>query len=1224
MTLAADPFAPDRDLSVNELRSGFGYGSGVSYVGGVPNPAGVRSGVVTICSTAADLTTALAAASYGDDIVLKAGDTYTGSFAVSVSPASITAATPRQAPPPMMAYTSAVGLAIQAPVAMASAPAALTAPNVPVTAMASVIVQGDPSYIRLMSSQAHQVTTPPPHTSWHVTNNSHFAVMTPTVSGLMWGTSDGLASGTYHNYHHWRAEGIRFVAPTQNSSGFFLLWGSANGSPAQTDAPHHIVFDRCYVDGDNSGTSVIPQNFRNGGYGLQKGILAHCDFFGYLNGRVSGCASDNYLNECNAIYGDGGLGPQHLENNWLSGSGQCIFWNNNHHFGFPYPYLIGNHTILRNWIIRPLSWFPATRATITETSGSANTIAFDATGQIGTLASAGSGGNTVGANGDAWQTTDFFYETTVGRPVALVSSSNGTTNFVIASPGYPEFASLSGRSGVVLNGNACLDGTTGSTVTLSGAGNRTVTGVNTRWLTTLQPAVASPPPGCGVFFGVNSNVSITSGASNNQNWAPRMRLIASIESDTQLTLAEDYTAGTWTAVYYTAAYWDGFARAVMKNLHEMKGTNRLRAVGNVYENAWDTFNGQGSDILSQNTASYQYTRDAYYGYNLLINGGLAHYVTGFDFVQNGPPEDPTLAATQRVCLEHNLGVDLFNMRWNRNFSKQLFNDSSSKNEAGLNPGGFGGAGGNPGSGVNNYQFRHNTAILSTDYIGWYRTILADLQGGVPLATAHTFRDSIVYVGDHGGTFANSGGYYTVSDSLDADGALVSDVTTDSIVAYNVYLRNKAVTVAAHTVNYGAVNAGYLNESSVAFATFGNAANIPRWLTQSIVASDYALTTIYQTPAAACTVTASTVTISSGTIPNTVGLGTPFRVLGDGVIALGRVSSRDSATQVTLTANYAGTTGAGLTGLFSFVGAASDGTSSTVYDTNTAAATVSNITSVTVNESFTHANEAGLGGIDNTWVLAFGTAFGITSNAAALQATTASRNVAICQTTLRSPDHFASCVLAVYTQTSNAQGGVCARSNATGTSTYFFHAAPTSGNQFEFGTITNGVSSTVATFNSTTAVAGQGLKLTVTGSTYTCEINNSAVMTGTNTAITTGNYAGIEGFRGAGGDAVSLDTFTAQTTTPIAVSLVNLVTGQFPVTVTPSTLFPRQFYVTADGTVDATSVANYDSATQIALSTTYPGTTGAGLTGKIIGTIPSGQDPGCNTTAVLAAVSGIRT
>jgi len=1226
MTLAADPLAPQRDLSVNELRAGVNYGSGVSYLNGVPNPAGMRSGTVTICKTLAQLKTAVTNANYGDDIVIPNGTanaitTDATQITFPILP-TITASTPRQSPPPMMTYSSAVGLIISAPVPMAAPPAALAARP----AMASVIPQGDPSYVRIMSGQAEQVTVPPPHTTWHVTNYERFAhLIKGSNAAALIGTPD---TQTHYEEHHFRLEGLRLVSTPTDAQGFYVNIGSANAqtSNGSLRVPDHFLIDRCYFDADISGAGVVPA-----GLGCNRGVAGSCDYFGLINSRATGIYSSDsagYNLEGNVIAMSQGTGPGHIENNALNGSGECVLMNVDTVNGYPYPYLQSDWTFKRNWSFRPLGWRETFHynAVPPNQTGQA-TVSLDVNGSVVSLSFPGA------LSGDSYVPGDLFWTSTSGRPVQITAYPTSST-FRLAS-NYTENAGGSGLTGVMARGRQFLDGGDAKTVTLSGAGNRTVTGSATSWTATLRPAVLAPPPGCGVFFGINTNLT---SSHNSQKFSPIFKQIASVDSDTQLTLAEDYTAGTFSNVYYTASYWDGRARSVMKNLHEWKGSNRVRVIGNVFENAWDTFNGQGANCFAMNIASgaFSYHRDMYIGYNLVINTELLQYIVGYPFNTGPPAGDISLGPQRRCLVEHNLFTDTSNYQWQAN-TTQVFGNNFF--QANLNPVGAT----NDGvhfSGVNDYQFRHNAIVAaSPDYQTYTRSLYFNTAQAEEISNHFAFRDNILHVGDHtalaAGTYPGglSGGVGTAAnaDTYDADGNLSGVnpganafpfISSDSVIAGNMFLRGSGPTIAAHTVAYGALNGGGLNESSVAFLNYANAANTPRWLTQSVVPSDYALTTVYQTDAAACAVSGSTVTVTSGTIPTTVGLGTPFRILTDPAAVMARVGNRTSATQVSLTAPYTGTTGAGLTGLFSFVGAGTDGTTSTVFISDPAVATVSNISSVSYTESFTHANEASLSGVDQPWTQTLGSSFGITSNAAAIQAAGA-RQIAVCQTTLRSPDHIAQTTLAVFTNLSNPQGGIVCRADAAGGSMYGFHSVPLN-SVVEIFKITGGSTFTSLGTVAPAATVGQVMKFECTGGALRGYVDNVNVLNVSDVSITTGNFAGIVGLRGAGGDAISLDAFSAQTSTPLAVSLVTLAGQQFPLSVTPSTLFQRQFRAQGDAAGAATAVASYDSATQVALTTLYPGTTGAGLTALITGTVPSGVDPGPNTTAVLAAISGIRT
>ena len=1243
MTLAADPLAPQRDLSVTELRSGYGYGSGVSYVGGVPNPAGVRSGVITVCTTLAQLKTAVTNAGYGDDIVVQSGSanaiiTDGTPILFPVLPA-ITAATPRQAPPPMMDYSSGAGLAIAAPKPMSAAPPALTAPNVPVAALATVTPQGDPSYVRIMSGQAELVTTPPPHTTWHVTQYERMAhLVQGNAATLVLSTPD---TWTHYDHHHFRMEGLRLVNlpgfAAGNAAGAYLCIGSNNAQVTNTGAlraPDHFIFDRCYLDGAAQGTGVVA-----GGYGSNRGVAGGCDYFGLLNCRVAGnyvVGGGSYNLESNAVSFSQGVGPTHIENNWLTGAGECILMNANPAVGYPPPYIQSDCTFTRNWAIRPLTWresFHYNAVAPNQVPGG-STVTLDAPGTTGTISNA-----VTDINHDVYQPGDLFWTATTGRPVSIGTLNADGQTFTLVSA-YTENAGTAGNRGIFARGRQIIAGGDATTVTLSGAGNRTVSSSSgtTVWLTTIKPYVDTPPPGAGMFFGVNRNTTsaFELGTTNDQKFWPVLVPIASVDSDTQLTLAADYTAGTWTGEYFSVTPWDGIPRSVMKNLHEWKGSNRIRILGNVFENTWETFNGQGPNAWALNiaaTGTFSYHHDEYYGYNLVLVAGLLHYFTAYPYNTGGPPQDPSLLPAQRCCLEHNLFVDVANRKWISDYSQapginqvyQVFHPISSA--------GVGGSGS-----AHDYQIRHNDVILSTDssyetaaqFMAIQLDSAADPQQVLP---RFTVRDNVGHVGSHAvSRGGQTGGFVGGSDTDDFDNALLGTaagsggppVSADSIVAHNLFLRNSAVPIAAHGTQFGSNVSGFINEASAAFTNYGNASNTPYWLTQSVVPSDYALTAVYQTDAAACTVSGKTVTVSSGTIPNTVGLGTPFRIVGDPALVLQRVASRDSATQVTLSAPYEGHTGAGLTGVFSFVGAASDGTSSTVFVSNAGAATVTNITSVSYTESFTHADESTLTGIDQPWTQTAGSAFGISANAAQVQAV--AFQIAVCQTSLRTASHTASAVLSVFSG-GTAQGGVCVNAAADGSSMYVFTAHNGLG-AMELWKWVSSVKTSLATGGSA-AVAGDGVHLEYNETTHTLtgSVNGTPIITFPDPSpIASNNFAGIAGGRSGGGDAVSLDTFAAQTTGTLNAALVTLTSGTYPSYVAPSGhgLFPRTFVVVSDAASNATAVASYDSATQIALASTYPGTTGAGLTGVITGIVPTGADPGVNTTVLASYIGNIRT
>ena len=1243
MALATEPLAPQKDLTSQELASGYGYGPLVSYVNGICNPAGRRSGTQRTVTDAASMVTALAAASYGDDIVIAAGTTVTsgvttGAFTFPTLGAP-TATTPRQAPARMTTYVSqnsvsSTGVLLGGPTPTSpSKMASVTTMSTP-SRMASVILQGEPSYVRIMSSEAHLITNPPPHDHWHVSNYSHFAHLDQgsSIIGVLQ-TPDLLRN--YAGYNYFRMEGLRLINGVTNGTGYFVAIGPPNGGVTNNGpflAPHHFIFDRCYLDGDRSGAGVVPA-----GDGSNRGVSGGCDFFGFLNGRVSGIyrpAAGDYNLEANSFAFSFGIGPVHVENSWLNGAGECTLFNGGIVSGqFPYPYIVADCTFLKNWCLRPLSWRESFHYNAIPPNQTGEcTFSIDAGGTVVTAAFGGIGGRLMHFDADEYLPGDYFWTSTSGRPVR-VQSINSQLQMTLGSV-YTENAGGSGLTGVITRGRQMLDGMDAKQVTLSGSGNRTVTGTGTSWLTTLKPYVDSPPPGSGVFFGINTNlVTGTGNTANNQKKFPVLKRILSVESDTQLTLAEDYTAGTFTNKYYSVTFWDGKVRSVMKNLHEWKAANRVRTVGNVFENAWSTFNGQGENAIAINSGNGNmgYQRDLYFGYNLVVNAGLLVYCVGYPWTNGPPPGNPELAATEHVCIEHMLATDVYNYKWQADYSA----NSQTFLPYALNPGGF------TSEGTHSFQFRHSAAILSTDYTSYFLLLNPSVQG-LP-ETEHeqmVIRDNIAHVGSHSSLINTISAGFTPcgnnspshADTDDADALWAGTgfsmsglprVTPDSIAGHNIFLRGSAPAIAAHTVNYGGGNAGLADETGAGFTNFGNSANIPRWLTQSVSPADYALTPLYTTSPGVCTVSGATVTISVGSFPAAVAAGTPFLVQGDSYLYLTRVLTRDSGGQLTLTTSYPGTTGAGLTGILGFKGAASEGTTQTIYTTNASAVTVTNISSDSYSETWTHANAGSLTA-DQTWTQTLGSNWGIVSNKATLTAAAGSNDqVAICQKGLAGADHKASVTLDTYTLVSNAQGGLVISSDAAGQNYYMFRAV---GGTYQMYRVAGGTSFTQIGSSGVAAASGQVLEFERTGTgtgNLIARVNGTPIITVTDTTWS-GLYQGVWGFRGSAGDNIILDGFSAQTTTTLDIARVTLSSGSFPTVVTPTALFPRTFLVSGDSATLAKSVQSRDSSTQITLSGQYGGTTGSGLTGVISGTVPSGVDPGPDTTVLALVTGGIRT
>jgi hypothetical protein len=147
------------------------------------------------------------------------------------------------------------------------------------------------------------------------------------------------AVGTTPQAHHYKFIGIEF-APGPNAEYIYnLIDLGASDYNSQTQFPHHLIFDRCYVH--STGLNKARR-----GFAINTGETS------VLNSYVSGFAGAG--DETQAIAGWNGPGPIHIINNFLQAGAEVIMFGG---ADPSIPNLVPSDIeIRRNYLHRPSEW----------------------------------------------------------------------------------------------------------------------------------------------------------------------------------------------------------------------------------------------------------------------------------------------------------------------------------------------------------------------------------------------------------------------------------------------------------------------------------------------------------------------------------------------------------------------------------------------------------------------------------------------------------------------------------------------------------------------------------------------------------------------------------------------------------------------------------------------------------------------------------------------------
>lgn len=114
--------------------------------------------------------------------------------------------------------------------------------------------------------------------------------------------------------HHYRFVGIEFKADDKVLQSYGLIHvGDISAQQNSVEkAPHHIIFDRCYIHGHSNGTV------------MKFGVRLDCSYGAVVDSDVSDFHSIGF--DAQAIAGINGPGPFKIINNYLEASGENIFF----------------------------------------------------------------------------------------------------------------------------------------------------------------------------------------------------------------------------------------------------------------------------------------------------------------------------------------------------------------------------------------------------------------------------------------------------------------------------------------------------------------------------------------------------------------------------------------------------------------------------------------------------------------------------------------------------------------------------------------------------------------------------------------------------------------------------------------------------------------------------------------------------------------------------------
>lgn len=139
--------------------------------------------------------------------------------------------------------------------------------------------------------------------------------------------------------HHFRFVGVEFSPAAKAAYVYNLIDLGSSTYRSQSEFPHHLIFDRCYVHSRGLNKA-------------RRGFALNSIETSVINSHVSGFAGEG--DETQAIAGWNGPGPFHIINNYLEAGAEIIL------FGGADPSIVNlvpsDIEIRRNYMYRPPEW----------------------------------------------------------------------------------------------------------------------------------------------------------------------------------------------------------------------------------------------------------------------------------------------------------------------------------------------------------------------------------------------------------------------------------------------------------------------------------------------------------------------------------------------------------------------------------------------------------------------------------------------------------------------------------------------------------------------------------------------------------------------------------------------------------------------------------------------------------------------------------------------------
>lgn len=693
------------------------------------------------------------------------------------------------------------------------------------------------------------------------------------------------------NAHHYCFQGIN---ATGEGSGAYALSMFYLRSPSEatdsTTMPHDIILDRVLCHGGST-------------LGAKQCLLAGGSNIAVINSRVydifetgSECGG-----ECHGLLFSTGSGPYLIDNSEVITDGIHIFvgdslvavWTGGS-YGVGSAVIPSDITITRNWLHRPWSWDPNSVVYSTGTAAiSANGLCVTLTGAV----ASGSWVNDYFALTDAGSMNSTGYTPANVRLISAVGSCNGANSLTLATA-YPDNLSGSGlKYRVTLYAGVHSGGSQKNVIEQKSAFRTLV-----KW-NVIENSPDASQKDCIDLASVHGN-----GAGA-----------------TDITVTQNYIRNCFGAIGGTFGrprQGTGESLGDHPSAVASDGTTNCSGGGCVkltFAAPINSGTGDTADILNisgttEANGTWPITRTSSTSFTIPVafvntytagTGSVVIYNSGTPTmriaVTENVIEDPGACQISIGCDPNSSGVSIASYRplmaWQSN---PVLSPTGGDDAATSTVGHWR---------MDDINISHNTVVGPQSPADFQASILQstfNVISGSSHTTAwkgknFTLRNNLFKMSNPNASafhaiswVDNNGGFVNGTASLDK-----WTETASRQVAYNAFYYPSGFGVATELAAYSGSDDDTLamlaDATKVGFTSYTSTP-----LTTGDV-TNYALTNLYTWSNCSASSSSATVTCSGATIPTTVVKGTPFKVDSDGNFGL--VLSRDSATQVTLQANY---------------------------------------------------------------------------------------------------------------------------------------------------------------------------------------------------------------------------------------------------------------------------------------------------------------------------------